>query len=115
MNMLEKAIVSVRGTDIEPVLRCEVNMGFGAELQGSVPADYMTCDEEEVRGGAPLGNRFVLLLVVCLGVCVCFSVLLCFVSPHHDARISLFLSNCLCRRGEHAATRVEYDAKKYVP
>ncbi len=50
MNMLEKAIVSVRGTDIEPVLRCEVDMGFGAELEGSVPADYMTCDEEEVRG-----------------------------------------------------------------
>lgn len=49
MNMLEKAIVSVRGTDIEPVLRCEVNMGFGSELQGSVPADYMVCDEEEVR------------------------------------------------------------------
>lgn len=49
MNMLEKAIVSVRGTDITPVLRCEVDMGFGKELEGSVPADYMTCDEEEVR------------------------------------------------------------------
>ena len=49
MNMLEKAIVSVRGTDIRPVLRCEVDMGFGAELEGSVPASYMTCDEEEVR------------------------------------------------------------------
>lgn len=48
MNMLEKAIVSVRGTDIEPVLRCEVDMGFGAELRGSVPAEYMTCDEDEV-------------------------------------------------------------------
>ncbi|CAN0411518.1 unnamed protein product, partial [Hapterophycus canaliculatus] len=48
MNMLEKAIVSVRGTEIEPVLRCEVNMGFGSELQGSVPAEYMVCDEEEV-------------------------------------------------------------------
>ncbi|CBN78452.1 conserved unknown protein [Ectocarpus siliculosus] len=47
MNMLEKAIVSVRGTDIQPVLRCEVDMGFGAELKGSVPADYMTCDDEE--------------------------------------------------------------------
>lgn len=47
--MLEKAIVSVRGTDIEPVLRCEVDMGFGEELKGSVPADYMTCDEDEVR------------------------------------------------------------------
>ncbi|CAN0186313.1 unnamed protein product, partial [Ectocarpus fasciculatus] len=47
MNMLEKAIVSVRGTDIEPVLRCEVEMGFGAELKGSVPADYMSCDDEE--------------------------------------------------------------------
>ncbi|CAN0492441.1 unnamed protein product, partial [Laminaria digitata] len=47
MNMLEKAIVSVRGTDIRPVLRCEVDMGFGAELEGSVPESYMTCDEEE--------------------------------------------------------------------
>lgn len=50
MNMLEKAIVSVRGTDIVPVLRCEVDMGFGEELRGFVPVDYMTCDEEEVRG-----------------------------------------------------------------
>lgn len=49
MNMLEKAIVSVRGTDISPVLRCEVDMGFGKELEGYVPAEYMTCDEEEVR------------------------------------------------------------------
>ena len=49
MNMLEKAIVSVRGTDITPVLRCEVDMGFARELEGSVPAEYMTCNDEEVR------------------------------------------------------------------
>lgn len=48
MNMLEKAIVSVRGTDIVPVDRCMVDMGFAPELEGSVPEDYMTCDEDEV-------------------------------------------------------------------
>lgn len=74
MNMLEKAIVSVRGTDIEPVLRCEVDMGFGEELKGSVPADYMTCDEEEVREGASFGTTFPVPGVLCVGarvVCGC--------------------------------------------
>lgn len=48
MNMLENAIISVRGTDITPVLRCEVDMGFGPELQGSIPASYMPCEPAEV-------------------------------------------------------------------
>lgn len=49
MNMLEEAIVSVRGTNIQPVLRCNFDMGFGKELDGSVPEDYMTCEPEKVR------------------------------------------------------------------
>lgn len=89
MNMLEKAIVSVRGTDIEPVLRCEVDMGFGADLRGSVPADYMTCDEEEVRGVPdarqfPIFFVFSLLtifcsdfVVLCMRVCVCACACFC--------------------------------------
>lgn len=50
MSMLETAIVSVKGTEIQPVLRCSVDMGFGEPLEGFVPDNYMTCDEEQVRG-----------------------------------------------------------------
>lgn len=80
MNMLEKAIVSVRGTDIEPVLRCEISMGFGDELKGSVPADYMTCDEEEVSGRASFGRRISVVYACAL---------LCYV-PRRET-LSLFL------------------------
>ncbi|CAM9525936.1 unnamed protein product, partial [Sphacelaria rigidula] len=47
MSMLETAIIELRGTDIQPVPRCDVDMGLGKELEGSVPDDYMTGEPEK--------------------------------------------------------------------
>ncbi|CAM9517224.1 unnamed protein product, partial [Discosporangium mesarthrocarpum] len=50
VNMLEEAIIAARGTNISPVVKCDVDMGLGEALRGGVPEGYMKCPEGEREG-----------------------------------------------------------------
>ncbi|KAG5177661.1 P-loop containing nucleoside triphosphate hydrolase protein [Tribonema minus] len=44
MNMLEAALADARGTSIQAVLKCHIDLGLDLAARGSVPTDYIPLD-----------------------------------------------------------------------